>query len=192
MALSTTELMVIAGWNGKFPPTPTIMTSPAACASDHLQKALILTLRNERSGRAKEVFLPTPHRIKFEAGKTTEKLYVNEFPKLLAKNLRACGSNVTFDAYVHDMQTQIYKDLMMKVKQSRSDTNMCGRRQLTAWRNGNQSREKALSADRKAANWMENRRIDHEIKRLERAQAHLRRQVNADNLRKDANSLFIA
>lgn len=43
-----------------------------------------------------------------------------------------------------------------------------------------------------AQNWCEKRRVDREIRRLVRSKAHLRRQVAADNLRKDASALSIA
>ena len=47
----------------------------------------------------------------------------------------------------------------------------------------------ALGPNGKAADWLEKRPLDREIKRLVRAKKHLRRQVIVDSLRKDANAL---
>lgn len=47
---------------------------------------------------------------------------------------------------------------------------------------------RVLSPERKAADWMEKRRLDRDIKRLFRAQEYLCRQIVVLSLRKDASS----
>ena len=47
MSGSTIDLMLIYGWKGKLPPTPTIITSLPACASDHLPIAVQITRKRE-------------------------------------------------------------------------------------------------------------------------------------------------
>ena len=88
MSGSTIDLMLISGWKGKMPPIPLIITSPSACASDHLPIAMVITIGAKTSKRAKEIFLPSPHRRNSAAGDTAWKLYRDGLPRL-ASNLRA-------------------------------------------------------------------------------------------------------
>ena len=192
MSGSTIDLMLIAGWKGKLPPTPTILTSPAACASDHLPIAMTISIRQEQRGRAKEVFLPTPHRRNEETMKAAALLYQTKLPRLAAK-LRACGSKIAFDAHVHELQATIRKPWMLKVK-PRPQRHTAGwsatADRVAKWRS--KIVRRALSEKGTAEDWKVKRRLDREIKRLVRAKAHLRRQTTIDSLRKDASALSLA
>ena len=97
------------------PPTPTIIISPHACGSDHLPITVQIPIENKTNRRAKEIFLPSPHRRNSETGEEARKLYRHELPQLAAK-LRACGSKVAFDAHVEELQAIIRKPWMLKVK----------------------------------------------------------------------------
>ena len=192
MAGSTIDLILISGWKGKLPPTPKIITSPPACASDHLPITMTFTLHNDLSGRAKEIFLPTPHRRNDEAVRAAAIQYNDRLPRLAAK-LRACESKVAFFAHVDEMQTLIRKPWMLKVKpkpQRHTARWSATADSIAKWRS--KIVRRALSVHGKAEDWMEKRRLDREIKRLVRARTHLRRQVVANNLRKTSSSLSIA
>jgi len=192
MVGSTIDLMLIAGWKGKRPPTPTIITSPAACASDHLPIATVIKLGKKSNRRAKEIFLPSPHRRNSEAGDVACKLYRQELPKIASK-LRACGSKIAFDAHVEELQQMVRMPWMVTVKEKpprHTESWSADADRVAKFRS--QIVKRALGPAGKAADWLEKRRLDREIKRLVRAKAHLRRQVTADNLRKDASALSLA
>ena len=192
MSGSTIDLMLLSGWKGKLPPIPTILMSPAACASDHLPIAMTIRIRQEQSGRAKEVFLPTPHRMNEDALNAAALWYQSQLPRLAAK-MRACGSKVAFDAHVHDLQEVIRKPWMLKVKpkpQRHTAVWSATADRVAKWRS--KIVRRALSEKGTAEDWKEKRRLDREIKRLVRAKAHLRRQTTIDSLRKDASALSLA
>ena len=74
MSGSTIDLMLISGWKGRQPPTPTIITSPPACASDHLPIGMVISLGSKVIRKAKEIFLPSPHRRNEEASEAARKI----------------------------------------------------------------------------------------------------------------------
>lgn len=114
MTGSIIDLILTSGWRGNLPPIQTILSSPAACASENLPVATTLMLRHETSGRVKKVFRSTPHRINAEAVEAAVKFYRAELPRVVAK-LGACGSKIAFHTHVQDLQTSIRKPWMMKV-----------------------------------------------------------------------------
>ena len=108
--------MLISGWKGRRPPTPTIITSPPACAGDHLPIGMVISFGTKAIRKAKEIFLPSPHRRNEEASEAARKFYTSDLPKISSK-LRACGSRIAFDALVEEMQTAIRKTWMVTVKE---------------------------------------------------------------------------
>ena len=176
---------------GQPPPRPKVLASPAACASDHLPISVRLDLRIPIQ-KAKSVFLPTPRRMESVVADEARQLYRAELPRL-ASLLRAAGTRLAFHAHVEEMHSIIRVPWMKKVKPK-------PRRHSPQWSATADSLAKARSSYVKramgkngtAADWLEKRRLDREIKRLVRAKAHLLRQVAVDNLRKNASSLSLA
>lgn len=85
MAGSTIDFMIISVWKGKLPPTTSIITFPAACASDHFPISVIITIWRKMSDRAKKLFLPTQHRINSEAVQEAALQYRAQLQRLAAK-----------------------------------------------------------------------------------------------------------
>lgn len=115
MTGSKIYLKLVSGWKGKFPAIPTILRSPAACVGDYLPIKLAVVVCQAQSGRVKEVFLPTPYRMKKGAVQAAVQLYNAQLPRLAAK-VRACGSTMRFDEHVDEPQTIIRKHRMTKLK----------------------------------------------------------------------------
>lgn len=115
MAGSLVDLMFITGWKGNPPPVSGILNAPAALASDHLPIVVTVRTRQEMNGLAKEIFLPTPHRMKDEAMETAAALYRADFPRVAAK-IRACGSHVAFHGHIEDLQAVILKPWILKME----------------------------------------------------------------------------
>ena len=124
--------------------------------------------------KAKEIFLPSPHRRNEEASEAARKIYRIDLPKIASK-LRACGSRIEFDALAEGMQTAIRKPWMVTVKERpprHTQKWSADADRLAKFRS--QTVKRALGPNGKAADWMEKRRLDREIKRLLGAKTHLR------------------
>lgn len=135
MSGSSKDLILISGWKGKLP-IPFILISPAACPRDHLSIVMTIRLRQDQSGRAKIVFIATPHKMSAEA-KHAAALYCKaQLPRLEAK-MSACGSVRRFDKNVEEIQAVIRKPCMVKVKpQPLCYTKECGRKPRVASESG--------------------------------------------------------
>lgn len=105
-AISGSKIDLPQDIKGIPPPIPTITSSPAACASDHMPIETLLTQRDDKGRTVKEFFLPTTHRQNSEAADAALELYRGQMPSLTA-NLRAFGSKLAFVAHVDELQTMI-------------------------------------------------------------------------------------
>lgn len=107
--------MLISSWKGNLSLILTILTSPEACASNHLPILINVTLHQKHCGCAKEVFFPAPHRMNAKAAKASVKLYDAQFP-IIEEKLRVYKSQVAFDVDATKLQAMIRKPWMVKVK----------------------------------------------------------------------------
>ena len=77
---------------------------------------MVISLGSNAIRKAKEIFLPSPHRRNQEASEAARKIYRSDLPKMASK-LRECGSRMAFDALVEEMQAAIRKPWMVTVKE---------------------------------------------------------------------------